>query len=328
MRWFAYVDNGKWFLNSLLSTSEILNHLHRLPTNFEAFASIQNYDAQANILSCPLYIDVDSSSLYDAWETTKDTWCKLKSDFGIDPHVYFSGSKGFHIIMPFIIEHPKCHLIAKEIAEDYCIDLDKSVYTSRRMWRCNGTINKKTGNFKIKVPNIKWSLDDVLDFSKKGKDERFEKYKFKYYTSELFNDLVRESSSLIRNPKKMSNVKPREFKNLDPCIINLWNKEDWEPGNRHNVLYLLARSTLRSGDTQDEALSRFASHEYWGKEYSWTEVKSVVYSVFNNNKKTWTCRFGVDAEIMQPFCVGSSCSWHKDFAFHLNDSSRHETISG
>ena len=76
MRWFAYVDtNKRWHINALLTSSEIRDTFNNMPNNFEAFASIQNYDAKGDIQSCPLYIDVDSSSLYDAWDIAKDTWC-------------------------------------------------------------------------------------------------------------------------------------------------------------------------------------------------------------------------------------------------------------
>ena len=78
MRWFAYVDTvGKWHINELLTRDQIQLTYSGLPKNYEAFASIQNYDAKGVIQSCPLYIDVDSSSLYDAWQTTLDTWKKI-----------------------------------------------------------------------------------------------------------------------------------------------------------------------------------------------------------------------------------------------------------
>ena len=332
MRWFAYVDNeDRWNLNSLFSSEEIKDQLRKLPSDFEAYASIQNYDAEATIQSCPLYIDVDSSSLYDAWETAKDTWCKLKSDFEIDPYLYFSGSKGFHIIMPLLIKHERCHKIAREIAEDYCIDLDKNVYTSRRMWRCNGTINRKTGNYKIRIPSIDIGLDDILDLSKNGEQERFIEHKFVYHKSNLFNDMVNAEISKFKEYKSTPIIYS-EFKSLDPCILDMWKLDDIKEGTRHNILFILARSCVKGGDTFDEALSRFKNHSYWGKHYPWHKVKAVVNSAYRLKGVFWTCKGNsVDAEILRDYFVGKTCRWHKDFSFYttdLNSNQSHETILG
>jgi len=333
MRWFAYVDTNKqWHLNSLFPNEEIKDMIRQLPDNYEAFASIQNYDAQAKIKSCPLYIDIDASSLYDAWEIAKDTWRKLREDFQINPYIYFSGSKGFHIIMPLLIKHERCHKIAQAIAEDYCVDLDKSVYTSRRMWRCNGSFHSKTGNYKIKIPEAEsmYLLDNVLELSKAGKYEKYREHDFTYRKNDLFDYLVKEAVSKLKNTTELtSRIAP--FKDLDPCVLKLWELTEFKEGDRHNTLYLLARSCVKAGDSESQALARFSSHPYW-KEYSWYDVKKVVSATYRAKFAHWTCHGnGTDSRILNEYCIGKSCAWHKDFAFKitsLNAYESHETIAG
>lgn len=332
MRWFAYVDtNKRWHLNSLFPNEEIKDMIRQLPNNYEAFASIQNYDAQAKIESCPLYIDIDSSSLYDAWEITQDTWRKLRADFHVDPHLYFSGSKGFHIIVPLLIKHERCHKIAQEIAEDYCVDLDKSVYTSRRMWRCNGSFHSKTGNYKIKIPETCHRLDNILKISKAGKNEKYRVYDFTYYKSELFDTMVEEAASTIKERTVWTKVKSSSFQELDPCVLKLWELTEFKEGDRHNTLYLLARSCVKTGDSESQAMARFSSHPYW-KKYPWYDIKKVVSATYRAKFAHWTCHGnGTDARLLNEYCIGKDCAWHKDFAFQitsLNTNESHETISG
>jgi hypothetical protein len=331
MRWFAYVDtNNKWHLNSLFPNEEIKDMIRQVPSNYETFASIQNYDAQGKIQSCPLYIDIDSSSLYDAWEITKDTWRKLAEDFQLNPYIYFSGSKGFHIIVPLLIKHEQCHKIAQEIAEDYCVDLDRSVYTSRRMWRCNGSFHSKTGNYKIKIPEAEsmYLLDNVLELSKNGKNEKYIEHDFTYRKNDLFDYLVKEAASKICHTVKLPTV-IAPFKELDPCVLRLWELTDHKPGDRHNTLYLLARSCIKSGDSKSQALARFSSHPYW-KEYPQFDIDKVVAATYRAKFAHWNCRgSSTDSRLLNEHCVGKTCAWHKDFAWNttgLNASESHETI--
>tara|TARA_R100001480_G_scaffold63449_2_gene75750 strand:+ start:1933 stop:2922 length:990 start_codon:yes stop_codon:yes gene_type:complete len=322
MRYFSYVAGEKWCINSLLTTARIKETFNNLPLDWAAFASIQNYDALGKIISCPLYIDIDSSSLYDAWTEAKNTWANLKSDFDIEPHIFFSGSKGFHIIMPFLIQHEFCHEIAGTIAKDYCTDLDKSVYTSRRLWRCNGSVNAKTGMYKIKVPSIKLSLDEIVELSKKGEKERFKEHEFKFYSHDFFNDLVKEESDFLKSrpiQKISSLAKPLNIDNLKPCIQALWNKTEIADGDRHNTLYLLARTTVAAGLNLDESLALFFNHKYWGKSYPKNLVNKVVYSTHNAGHSRWNCHRGSDYDMLADNCIGRTCFFHRDFVIGLNE---------
>jgi len=315
MRWFSYKNRqGSWCLNSLMSTEDIKNGIEGLPKHFEAFASIQNYDVTGVIQSCPLYIDIDASSLYDAWETTKDTWCKLKSDFEIAPHVFFSGSKGFHLIMPLLIRHSQCHTIAREIATDYCTDLDTKVYSSRRMWRCNGSINKKSGRYKIRVPDISMPLETIIANAENGIDERHNKFDFIYYQSSLFDEMVEDISKELTEYRETKSSAIMDMSNLDPCIKSLWLDENPPEGTRNNTLYLLAKTCRRIGLTKQEAIAKLFNHPYWGVAYE-KRIGIVVSSVYAAAFAEWSCLpKRSEGDIMRRHCV-KRCMHHPDFAF-------------
>ena len=92
---------GQYFRGQqLLAKTQIGNLLAALDSKEEAFATIQDYDKDGAVIGCPLYFDVDSDDLVEAHGMMLDIVTELDAVLGVCPIVWFSGSKGFHII-PF-----------------------------------------------------------------------------------------------------------------------------------------------------------------------------------------------------------------------------------
>ena len=77
-------------------------------------------------------------------------------------HVYFTGSKGFHLevepiavgISPSVNLDKGFRFIAGKVEEELDLStLDFSVYDPRRMWRMNNSIHQKTNLYKVEIPH-------------------------------------------------------------------------------------------------------------------------------------------------------------------------------
>ena len=92
-------------------------------------------------------------------------------------HVSFSGSKGFHIAIPFqaICENPKPSSNFWKVYKSMAMDLggdfpyDKTIYELKRIFRLSNTINAKTGLYKIplNIDDLKFPIDIIKELAKK-----------------------------------------------------------------------------------------------------------------------------------------------------------------
>jgi len=92
--------------------------------------------------------------------------------------IAFSGSKGFHVTIPFsaicVSPQPKedFYKIYKGIAEDLASDfkfVDFSIYESKRLFRLTNTINSKSGLYKIPLiyDELEMTIDEIKELAKK-----------------------------------------------------------------------------------------------------------------------------------------------------------------
>ena len=93
-KYFTWTDDEGYFRGQqLLCNEQISTLLSHLPSKSEAFATIQDYDAEGNCIGCPLYFDIDSPSLWDAYHEMQELVEDLRAALDIEPLVWFSGSK-------------------------------------------------------------------------------------------------------------------------------------------------------------------------------------------------------------------------------------------
>ena len=92
--------------------------------------------------------------------------------------IYYSGSKGFHIIAPFmemgLQPHEQLndiyHYVAQEIKNTVAPHIDTGIYDRKRILRAAGSINGKTGLYKVPVTYnqlCKFKLDDIKEWASK-----------------------------------------------------------------------------------------------------------------------------------------------------------------
>ena len=123
--------------------------------HFKRIKTVRGYDGKCYCDFIP--IDIDNEDLNISWQQTKQFIELLRIDYEFEPlHLFFSGSKGFHIYLPTvafgnIVPSEDLNKIAKKICFDIADDivLDGKIYDKNRLFRITNTINSKSGMYKI-----------------------------------------------------------------------------------------------------------------------------------------------------------------------------------
>ena len=276
--------------NDLLSRLQIKALLGYLARKQEAFATIQDYDADGNTVGCPLYFDIDSPSLYDAYNDMQT----IVSEYD-NAMVWFSGSKGFHVIVPVYIRHPRCHEIAGMMAKELPVDVDPIVYRTRSMWRCEGTYNPKGE-----------TLDQMLVRARERNS-----YAGKRTMEDIPPGVLDELVDQLPTYSVTARVKTDFEKDITPCIRRLWEMDQPPEGQRHSVAYIMARHCHRSGLTQDEAVRVFSTHHFWSTVKP-RDYEKIIASVYRTGRDSIGCVNGRDADMLRQYC-SDNCKYNENW---------------
>jgi hypothetical protein len=300
-----------------LYSIDVLRKILNKPPH-EMHESIIDYDEMGNPIGCPLYVDIDDQwNLPEAYETSKYICSAISECFGAEPILYYSGGKGFHIIGPVYIRHPRCHEIAKMIALEMSKDVDEQVYRSRGMLRIPSSWNTTGSKYKVEI-NTSDSLKDVYEISKVQPE---------WKQRPSFPDI--NVDRYIEKLPTISEYFADKISTIDaPCIKKIWDNYEPDEGNRHSTIYLLAKYMMSVGTDMPHLISMFASHKFW-KSYERREYEKVIRSVYNSGKAMLGCKKGVHAELMRQHCQ-LLCPYNDNFVIKLrkDDEERTEGSAG
>ena len=199
------VKNGQFTRNHFINENELENHLDKY-NNTDVYRTVYRYESK-NIMTSnfigPLYLDLDIDDIENNFLKIKQDLFliirRLTTQFSIktdDIEIYFSGSKGFHVLISediFGFEPSKdLNKAYKKIATDlktYTINktVDTKIYDNRRLFRVVNSINGKTGLYKVPI-----EFNTIRDMNK-------------------YDDLVRYASQpkLVKNKTYTYNEKAR-----------------------------------------------------------------------------------------------------------------------
>jgi hypothetical protein len=155
--------------------------------NRDIYATVCRFD-QPNRNSrflCPFFLDIDADNLSVACEETIRSCTLLQDHLDITDasfEIYFSGQKGFHILIPLsVFGNPEetnligiWEQLARRLARENLPHLDLGIYQSSRILRLPNSIHSRTGLYKIPIEfkALKdWGLDYVLETAKTPSDE-------------------------------------------------------------------------------------------------------------------------------------------------------------
>ena len=275
----------------------------------DTYCTIYKYDNE-NIDSCnfiaPLYLDLDIDNIEEDYNKLirdlKILIHKLVTEFHVeqnDIQIYFSGSKGFHLIISENIfgfepgrtlnkDLKKVAVYLKAYTLTKCIDT--KIYDYKRLFRINNTINSKTGLYKVRVlydDLINMSYDELIEYASKPKDIESDDYLYNDKASESFTNLIEKLNK--RDREKINIQVAKEYirkKELLPCVKYIL--QNGSPnGQRNNSTIALANSLFQVGYNQDEVIEIITTWNETKNEEPLPdrEIRATIKSAYNNSKQ-------------------------------------------
>lgn len=199
------------------------------------YHSIRHYSIEDGGINgpslAPMHFDIDhKEDQNQAYLDTKKLVDYLLDDIGIPYQaigVYFSGMKGFHVLIePIAVRLNLVHensadifrFVAGKIAEELNIDsFDWSVYDQRRIWRLAGSRHQKTGKYKIPCKDMVIAdkgldyISEQADVKPSAEDLEIPDQEFDYKAAVFFSEMVAryETENWEREQDKLANFLSR-----------------------------------------------------------------------------------------------------------------------
>ena len=321
------VKNGFFTRNYFMEVKDMKKNLSQF--DGDVYSTVYKYDSRdtntANFIA-PLYLDLDIDDIENNFMKIKQDLLlimrKLKTMFALsdkDIEIYFSGSKGFHILVshkvfgfePSRDINKQYKKVAIEL-KTYTVNktVDTKIYDSKRLFRIPNTINHKTGLYKVpisyeKVKSIN-SYDELKAYANKTKPMLPGIYKFNPQARDNFDALIER---LDKEEQSKTNTKlAREFiqkKELLPCVQYILN-HGAAKGQRNNTTVALANSLFQIGKTYDEVLEII---HYWNitkneDPLDEAEIRTTVQSAHSNanNNRFYGCTVFRDLDVCVKGC--------------------------
>ena len=323
--------NGFFTRNHFIEIGQLRNHIKDY--DGDVYSTIYRYDSKdqntANFIA-PLYLDLDIDDIEHNFLKIKQDLAlvlrRLKTVFYLsdkDIELYFSGSKGFHILVHHNVfgfqPSRDIHKQYKKVAVDlktYTVNktVDTKIYDNKRLFRIPNTINHKTGLYKVaisyeKVKSME-SFDELKTYASKPKTSKPRIYKFNPKAREAFDELIERIDT--EEKAKINTKLAKEFiqkRELLPCVQYIL-KNGCGKGQRNNTTVALANSLFQIGKDFDEVLEIIT---YWNAEKNeepldQAEIRTTVMSAYNNAQQNrfYGCTVFKDLDV----CV-KGCPIHK-----------------
>lgn len=328
---YGGVENGYFkrnYYTDVASIDEVLDAYKKKLNYVDVYKTIYQYESD-NVNDCllvaPLVFDLDRDieNEGDFTQIVRDTILTiayLEEDLGIKKEqmgIYFSGSKGFHIEIPYEVIGLEP---SKQLAEQYKIiaevvsretiykTIDMKIYEKRRLFRLPNTINAKTGLYKVQLPAdmlYGLTLAEMREYASEIKEEIPIDKSFSDKANKAIKRLLLRNKLRIMKKKHPRTIMPGERKDLLPCVKKLL-EEGVGKGGRNNTCIAIASSLAQSGIEEEEARDMVLSWNTLNDPpMPDREVIRTVQSGYQmaHEGRGYGCAFFKEND----YCVGSEC---------------------
>lgn len=244
----------------------------------------------------------------------------------IDEYVlFFSGSKGFHLMIPFgyfgLAPTPELPYILRDLAKYLKLTfetLDASIYNYNRKFRVPFSQHEKTGLYKNCV-SADWALDDIKGVCETRNKAGFTLKQVK--PSEKITNLLSASqkkSYEIQTEKAGSKTTPSPFERFDDkrCIQKMLDSRCEDIG-RNNAALRIVNDFYRTGKTRSACETALMK---WGSECELplAEINTIISNVYDRHADY---NFGC-----QDDCKSSYCTYKCPIYLKLDADKRPEVM--
>lgn len=275
-------------------------------------------------LLAPFYLDMDADiesndDYIDIRDKTVRLVYILHSVLSIpisQIQIYFSGHKGFHVLIhQNILGITKSLDRLNDIYKAWAIhlsmnydipNLDIRIYDRRRLFRIPNTINGKTGLFKVWLP-FETLKDSTYDFIKEYASAPKFFFPMTYTINKVAATTFLKKAKLVyeRQPFRKSTYQiPKAKMELKPCIKELL-EEGVAQGSRNKMTVLLANTLLQHGYSEDDTRNIVY---HWNQEndppLSESELERTINSAFDmiHDGKMYGCSVFQEAGLCKADC--------------------------
>jgi hypothetical protein len=230
-------------------------------SNTDVFTSICRYEKpnwQSDFI-VPLFFDIDSPGNLNAARENTLILCELiMTRLELDSDViqiYFSGYKGFHVVVPCDVFNPTpseftfelYKRMASNAQKQGVLFADTSVYTGRRLWRFANSINSKSGLYKIPIFHkelLHLSVENLMELAQQPRnEENLCTAAPNQHAIDWYKYAISCMAKIKDNQHFKTAASATNFKHgwrTPPCIKNM-QQNTLPDGIRHNAYLSLAR---------------------------------------------------------------------------------------
>lgn len=267
------------------------------------------------------YMDFDSEddielaredALFCIWRMSQPSTYNLPKEAF---RIYYSGLKGFHVIIPWqyfgFKPSPHLHEYFKIMAKDLYDTsvnqtLDLKVYEKRRLFRLENSIHQKTGYRKIPItyPQLsKLSIEDIQNLAKKNYIIRYPKPEFVMKANTEVKALVRLNQERLdkRFDKNKTFDKTIDF--TPYCLQNILEDGPVQ-GQRNETVAVLTSFFRNQGHTEEEIYTKLTD---WNDgSLGDREIVTTMNSILKSDRN-----YGCNTLEELGGCIGESCPFYK-----------------
>ena len=199
-------------------------------------------------------IDIDREDVGEAQRAALAIWSYLDNLAPGQVRVYFSGSKGFHLIVPWqtvgavpspTLNHREYRQMATLVARATGVMPDLKIYSPSRMLRMPDSWHPKSGLYKVEVHPDEIEGAVMHAYGPRGRINTSEPA-FSQAMNELFRQACEKAESMDKF--KVTPVFNTEtFQSAPPCVSTIMQHGLPYKGTRHAVYLMMARYWYSSG---------------------------------------------------------------------------------
>ena len=300
------VINNSFTRNKFCLKSELNKKIEQFTG--DKYMTIYSYDSK-DINTCnfiaPLYLDFYIDDLEHNYSKLirdlKIVIYRLKTELHLeerDIEIYFSGAKGFHIIIDHrILGFEPSRTLNKDLktialyfkASTFTKCIDTGIYDYRRLFRVPNTINTKTGLYKVPImfkDLINMSYEDLLEYASRPHTFMKKPKMYNKKVHDAFYELLHKLSE--REKRTVNTTIARQYvsnKKLLPCVEYLL-QNGADEGQRNNCTIALASALFQIGHSREEVIEILDTWNQTKNEVPIPdrELYTTINSAYNNSR--------------------------------------------
>jgi hypothetical protein len=264
-----------------------------------------------------VFADLDGEQALD--DTRYLVWL-IKDCLEVIPKVWFSGGKGFHVIIPYEIVHPQAHLVVKDFVANISSvikSLDQRVYRTKSLLRLSGWRGSVEGQYKIELTINELNsltLEAIAELSSTRRLLNIPVDTQKLAECQAFLDHLNRSIDNLPTLKTDVTTYINDLgSDLMPCVEHLIKSMPVD-GHRNQAACIVARVFKSCGLPEDMGLKTLLNQPHWQEFNLNGEVSRVFKSIYRSAQPPRVgCRGQtIDAIFLRKFCQ-PLCPFSADF---------------